>query len=94
MGVCFVQVFGGLAPSLYVGELYPTPVYKEWFYEVMLVDIQVDGHSLNMDCKEVGRTRVGGDGMIPSLHGIICIDRKKCIQYDILQYNTGIFSVM
>ncbi|XP_052804935.1 beta-secretase 1-like isoform X1 [Mya arenaria] len=45
-------VFGSLAHSLYHSELYATPLYKEWFYEVILVDVEVNGQSLAMDCKE------------------------------------------
>lgn len=45
-------VFGSTNSSLYVGDLCPTPIIKEWYYEVIIVDIQVAGESLNMDCKE------------------------------------------
>ncbi|XP_052253845.1 beta-secretase 1-like isoform X1 [Dreissena polymorpha] len=45
-------VFGGVAASLYHGSLYSTPVNKEWYYEVILVDVKVNGRSLAMDCKE------------------------------------------
>lgn len=42
-----------MAPPLYTGPFFSTPIYKEWYYEVVLVDIAVGGTSLNMDCKEV-----------------------------------------
>lgn len=45
-------LFGGNDASLYNGLLYSTPINKEWYYEVVLVDIEVDHISLNMDCKE------------------------------------------
>uniref|UniRef100_A0AAQ5Y2G3 Peptidase A1 domain-containing protein n=1 Tax=Amphiprion ocellaris TaxID=80972 RepID=A0AAQ5Y2G3_AMPOC len=41
-------------PSLYVGELWYTPIRREWYYEVIIVRIEVNGQDLNMDCKEVG----------------------------------------
>lgn len=40
-------------PSLYVGELWYTPIRREWYYEVIIVRIEVNGQDLNMDCKEV-----------------------------------------
>lgn len=40
-------------PSLYVGELWFTPIRREWYYEVIIVRIEVNGQDLNMDCKEV-----------------------------------------
>lgn len=39
--------------SLYVGELWYTPIRREWYYEVIIVRIEVNGQDLNMDCKEV-----------------------------------------
>jgi len=48
-------VFGNIAQPLYTGPFYSTPIYKEWYYEVVLVDIEVNGESLNMDCKEVSQ---------------------------------------
>ena len=46
-------MFGGSDPSLYMGSLYSTPIIKEWYYETVIVDIEVDHVSLKMDCKEV-----------------------------------------
>lgn len=45
-------LFGGSDTSLYTGSLYSTPINKEWYYEIVIVDIEVDHVSLNMDCKE------------------------------------------
>ena len=50
----YFQLFGGIDPSLYSGPIYSTPINKEWYYEVIIVDVEVDQVSLNMDCKEVG----------------------------------------
>ena len=47
------QMFGGSDPSQYKGSLYSTPIIKEWYYETVIVDVEVDHVSLNMDCKEV-----------------------------------------
>uniref|UniRef100_A0A671QLB8 Beta-secretase 1 n=1 Tax=Sinocyclocheilus anshuiensis TaxID=1608454 RepID=A0A671QLB8_9TELE len=46
------QIIGGIDPSLYVGELWYTPIRREWYYEVIIVRIEVNGQDLNMDCKE------------------------------------------
>lgn len=45
-------LFGGTDPSLHEGDVYSTPILKEWYYEVVIVDIEVNDVSLNMDCKE------------------------------------------
>ncbi|CAH1797694.1 unnamed protein product [Owenia fusiformis] len=46
------MVIGAIDPDLYKGEIFYTPLRKEWYYEVVVTDIQVEGHSLAMDCKE------------------------------------------
>lgn len=48
-----LQTFGDTDPSLYVGPLYYTPVNKQWYYDVVIIDIKVNGISLQLDCKEV-----------------------------------------
>jgi len=48
------QIIGGVDSSLHVGELWYTPIRREWYYEVIIVRIEVNGQDLNMDCKEVG----------------------------------------
>ncbi len=47
------QIIGGIDASLCVGELWYTPIRREWYYEVIIVRIEVNGQDLNMDCKEV-----------------------------------------
>lgn len=51
------MVFGGVDTNQ---TLYSTPVVKQWYYEVVIVDMEVAGQSLKMDCKEYnfGRTIV------------------------------------
>uniref|UniRef100_A0A3Q2YZL7 Beta-secretase 1 n=1 Tax=Hippocampus comes TaxID=109280 RepID=A0A3Q2YZL7_HIPCM len=46
------MIIGGIDTSLYVGELWYTPIRREWYYEVIIVRIEVNGQDLNMDCKE------------------------------------------
>ncbi|MEQ2247215.1 Beta-site APP-cleaving enzyme [Ilyodon furcidens] len=46
------MIVGGVDSSLYVGELWYTPIRREWYYEVIIVRIEVNGQDLNMDCKE------------------------------------------
>lgn len=44
--------FGDTDPALHTGQLYYTPINKEWYYDVVIVDVKVDGVSLQLDCKE------------------------------------------
>lgn len=44
---------------MYVGELWYTPIRREWYYEVIIVRIEVNGQDLNMDCKEVRTSLLG-----------------------------------
>lgn len=46
------MIIGGVDPSLFNGELWFTPIRREWYYEVIIVKIEVNGLDLNMDCKE------------------------------------------
>lgn len=50
------QIIGGIDRSLYVGDIWYTPIRKEWYYEVIIVRLEVNGQDLNMDCKEVTGT--------------------------------------
>lgn len=52
MGMGGSLVLGGWDDSLYTGDLYYTSIHKEWYYEVVVIDIGVAGHSLGLDCKE------------------------------------------
>lgn len=45
-------ILGGVDESLYTGKMMYTPIHKEWYYEVIILDIMVAGGSLTMDCKE------------------------------------------
>ncbi|XP_041373321.1 beta-secretase 1-like [Gigantopelta aegis] len=46
------MVMGDISPDLYTGEVLYTPIYKEWYYEVVITDVHVAGTSLSLDCKE------------------------------------------
>lgn len=46
------MIIGGIDPHLYDGQLWYTPIRREWYYEVIIVRIEVNGQDLNMDCKE------------------------------------------
>ncbi|KAL3885749.1 hypothetical protein ACJMK2_025791 [Sinanodonta woodiana] len=46
------MILGGLDSSLHIGPIFYTPIYKTWYYEVIILDVQVGGVSLSMDCKE------------------------------------------
>jgi len=46
-------VIGGVDSSLYVGDLLYVPIRREWYYEVIIMDIAVNDISLGLDCKEV-----------------------------------------
>lgn len=48
-----------------MGSLWYTPIRREWYYEVIIVRVEINGQDLKMDCKEVikpggGRERQGG----------------------------------
>lgn len=45
-------ILGGIDESLYTGTITYVPIYKEWYYEVVITDIDVGDASLEMDCKE------------------------------------------
>ncbi|XP_005107565.1 beta-secretase 1 [Aplysia californica] len=45
-------IFGGIDPSLSASPILYTPIYKTWYYEVVITDMAVDDVSLDMDCKE------------------------------------------
>ncbi|CAB1348706.1 unnamed protein product [Coregonus sp. 'balchen'] len=51
------RIIGGVDTSLYVGDLWYTPIRREWYYEVIIVRIEVNGQDLNMDCKEYNYDR-------------------------------------
>ncbi|XP_061449248.1 beta-secretase 1 isoform X1 [Rhineura floridana] len=46
------MIIGGIDQSLYVGSIWYTPIRKEWYYEVIIVKIEVNGQDLQLDCKE------------------------------------------
>lgn len=46
------MTFGGIDSSLYKGNMFYTPIHKQWYYDIIIVDIKVNGTSLNLDCKE------------------------------------------
>ncbi|OCT72470.1 beta-secretase 1 [Xenopus laevis] len=46
------MVIGGIDHSLYIGSIWYTPIRKEWYYEVIIVKIEINGQDLHMDCKE------------------------------------------
>ncbi|KAJ6653189.1 hypothetical protein lerEdw1_010062 [Lerista edwardsae] len=49
------MIIGGIDQSLYRGVIWYTPIRKEWYYEVVIVKIDINGQDLQMDCKEVGQ---------------------------------------
>jgi len=45
---------------LHGGDVFYTPIHREWYYEVVVTDIQVNNVSLDMDCKEVSGVKGQG----------------------------------
>nr|XP_060626280.1 beta-secretase 2 [Anolis sagrei ordinatus] len=45
-------ILGGIEPSLYKGEIWYTPIQREWYYQVEVLKLEVGGQNLNLDCKE------------------------------------------
>lgn len=48
---------GGIDHSLYTGSFWYTPIRWEWYYEVIIVRVEINGQDLKMDCKEVTKPR-------------------------------------
>ncbi|KAL2807330.1 beta-secretase 1 isoform C precursor [Daubentonia madagascariensis] len=46
------MIIGGIDHSLYIGSLWYTPIRREWYYEVIIVRVEINGQDLKMDCKE------------------------------------------
>nr|XP_024646879.1 beta-secretase 1 isoform X2 [Macaca nemestrina] len=46
------RIIGGIDHSLYTGSLWYTPIRREWYYEVIIVRVEINGQDLKMDCKE------------------------------------------
>ncbi|KAH0624819.1 hypothetical protein JD844_032653 [Phrynosoma platyrhinos] len=46
------KILGGIEPSLYKGEIWYTPIQREWYYQVEILKLEVGGQNLNLDCKE------------------------------------------
>lgn len=47
------QVLGNIDETMYQESIYYTPIQRTSYYEVLITDIQVNGTSLGLDCKEV-----------------------------------------
>ncbi|KAM5246439.1 beta-secretase 1 isoform 5-T5 [Ctenodactylus gundi] len=46
------MIIGGIDHSLYTGSIWYTPIRREWYYEVIIVRVEINGQDLKMDCKE------------------------------------------
>lgn len=57
-----LQIIGGIDHSLYTGSLWYTPIRREWYYEVIIVRVEINGQDLKMDCKEVPPPRGAREG--------------------------------
>lgn len=53
--------------SLHIGSIWYTPIRKEWYYEVIIVKMEINGQDLKMDCKEVTGVARGctSEGHVP-----------------------------
>lgn len=78
------QIIGGIDRSLYVGDIWYTPIRKEWYYEVIIVKLEVNGQDLNMDCKEVRRAAGEATPLLPVARGGVGPPRSLllCPQYN------------
>ncbi|XP_019380043.1 PREDICTED: beta-secretase 2 [Gavialis gangeticus] len=45
-------VMGGIEPSLYKGDIWYTPIKEEWYYQVEILKLEVEGQNLDLDCRE------------------------------------------
>nr|AHF49001.1 BACE1 [Branchiostoma floridae] len=46
------MVVGGIDADLYEGPILYSSLRREWYYEVVITKVEVDGEDLGMDCKE------------------------------------------
>ncbi|XP_078726232.1 beta-secretase 1-like isoform X1 [Lampetra fluviatilis] len=46
------MILGGVDTDLYIGDMWYSPIRREWYYEVIIVRMEVHGRDLKMDCKE------------------------------------------
>lgn len=47
------KVFGGYHKLLYTGSIFYTPIVKEDYYSVLIVNISIGGIQVNLDCTQV-----------------------------------------
>ncbi|XP_048397008.1 beta-secretase 2 [Stegostoma tigrinum] len=45
-------VMGGIEVSLYKGDIWYTPIKREWYYQIEVLKLEVGGQNLNLDCTE------------------------------------------
>ncbi|XP_048458961.1 beta-secretase 2-like, partial [Rhincodon typus] len=45
-------VMGGIEASLYKGDIWYTPIKREWYYQIEVLKLEVGGQNLNLDCTE------------------------------------------
>ncbi|XP_010131291.1 PREDICTED: beta-secretase 2-like, partial [Buceros rhinoceros silvestris] len=45
-------VLGGIEPSLFLGNIWYTPIKEEWYYQVEILKLEVGGQNLELDCRE------------------------------------------
>ena len=62
------KVVGGVDPSLSKSQMMYSPVYKKWYYEVIITNMEVDGKSLEMPCKEYNFDKTIVDSGTTNIH--------------------------
>ncbi|XP_078089123.1 beta-secretase 2 [Mustelus asterias] len=45
-------VMGGIEPNLHKGDIWYTPIKREWYYQIEVLKLEVGGRNLNLDCTE------------------------------------------
>ncbi|ESN92225.1 hypothetical protein HELRODRAFT_132470, partial [Helobdella robusta] len=61
-------LLGGIDSEDFVGNLHYVSLRKEWYYEVVIVDLSLGGASLGMDCKEYNYNKSIVDSGTTNLH--------------------------
>ncbi|XP_043853361.1 beta-secretase 2 [Dromiciops gliroides] len=61
-------VMGGIEPSLYEGDIWYTPIKKEWYYQIEILKLEIGGQNLNLDCSEYNVDKAIVDSGTTLLH--------------------------
>ena len=52
-------IVGEIDPSAYTGDIYYTRIRRQWYYDVVMTDVDVEGRSLGVEesCREFNKDK-------------------------------------